>query len=79
MPEIFIIATRNCTHAPNLKRELADLGHDCEIKYVEDHPELVDRFQIRHSPNLVIDDEVVFRHQPTESELRAALASRESG
>ncbi len=27
MPEIFIIATRNCTHAPNLQRELADLGH----------------------------------------------------
>ena len=75
MSRIFIVATRHCTHAPNLKRELADLGHDCEIKYVEEHPELVDRFQIRHSPNLVIDDQVVFRNQPTESELRKALAA----
>jgi len=42
-----------------------------EVLFVEDHPEIVERYSIRHSPNLVVNDEVVFRRQPTEDELRA--------
>ena len=64
-----IIATRDCSHYHNLERELKDLGVVYEVLFVEDHPEIVQRYSIRHSPNLVVDDEVVFRRQPTEGEL----------
>jgi len=69
--DIYIIATKGCSHCVNLKRELAELGYECDIKYAEDHPDLVEKFQIRHSPNLVVNDKVVFRDQPAESELKA--------
>jgi hypothetical protein len=39
--------------------------------YVEDCADLVEKFSIRHSPNLIVDDEVVFRKLPTEEELHA--------
>lgn len=66
-----IIATRSCSHRPNLERELADLGIPYELVFVEEQPELAQRLGIRHSPNLVVDDEVVFRGQPSEAQLRA--------
>ena len=72
---VSIIATRGCTHCANLERELKDLAIVYEVLFVEDHPEIVQRYSIRHSPNLVVDDDVVFRRQPTEGELRALFAS----
>lgn len=69
--DIYIIATKGCSHCSNLKHELSDLGYECEIKFAEDYPELVEKFQIRHSPNLVVNEEVVFREQPTEGQLKA--------
>lgn len=72
-----IIATKTCSHCPNLERELCDLGIPYEVVYVEEHPEVIGRYGIRHSPNLVIDEQVVFRGQPSEGEppgvLRLAL------
>jgi len=70
-----IIATRGCSHCRNLERELKDLAILYEVLFVEDHPEIVQRYSIRHSPNLVVDEEVVFRRQPTEGELRALFKS----
>ncbi|MDP1926977.1 MAG: thioredoxin family protein [Thiobacillus sp.] len=70
-----IIATRDCSHYHDLERELKDLGVVYEVLFVDDHPEIAQRFSIRHSPNLVVDDEVVFRRQPTEGELRALFTS----
>lgn len=71
--KVQIIATHQCTHRDNLEHELSDLGVPYEVLYVEDNPELVTRHQIRHSPNLLVDDEVVCRGQPTESQLREIL------
>ena len=71
-----IIATHNCSHRHNIERDLKDLAIAYEVLYVEDHPEVVQRYNIRHSPNLVVDDEVVFRRQPSEAELRALFAGR---
>ncbi len=68
---VMILATKGCSHCRNFSRELEDLGIDHEIHYCEDEPELVEKYQIRHSPNLIVDDHIVFREQPTESELRA--------
>lgn len=68
--DIFIIATQGCSHYTNLKHELSNLGVNCEVKFAEDNPDLVELYQIRHSPNLIVDGEVVFRRQPTETELK---------
>jgi len=72
--EIFIIATKNCSHYPNLVKQLAGFGHQCEVKFVEDNAELVAAHKIRSSPNLIIDNKVIFRSQPSDDQLQSALS-----
>ena len=67
---VFIIATRQCSHQRNLSKELDDIGIEHHVVFVEDEPELAKKLSIRHSPNLVVDEVVAFRRQPTEQELR---------
>ena len=55
----------------DLEKELESLGISYRVCFVEDCTDLVQKFGIRHSPNLIVDDEVVFRKQPTEVELHA--------
>ena len=69
--EVTIIATKACTHRKNLEKELEHLQIPYRTCFVEDCADLVEKFSIRHSPNLVVDDQVVFRKQPTEVELHA--------
>lgn len=69
--DVLIIATMDRTHRRNLEQELDGMQIKCRVCFVEDFAELVCRFGIRHSPNLVADDEAVFRTQPTEVALRA--------
>ena len=66
-----IIASHGCKHRQLIEREFQDLGIAYEVLYVEEHPEVVARHDIRHSPNIMVDEEVVFRRQPSEGELRA--------
>jgi len=70
--EIMIVATKGCSHCKNFSRELDDIGIGIEhsVVYCDDEPELVQKLGIRHSPNLIVAGEVVFRRQPTEGELR---------
>ena len=74
--DVLIIATKACTHRVGLEQELDVMQIEHRVCFVEDCPDLVDKFDIRHSPNLVVDDELVFRKQPTEVELRAYFNSR---
>lgn len=71
--DVMIIATKDCSHCINLTKELEDLGVDYRLVYADDDPDLVKKYNIRHSPNLVVDGEVKFRRQPTEDELRVCL------
>lgn len=66
-----IMATRACTHRPNLEKELTELGVPYELLFVEDNPEAAARYVVRHSPTLIVDEQVVFHGQPSEHELRA--------
>ncbi len=50
---VTIIATRGCSRYPNLAREPGDPGVAYEVQYVEDHPGIVEKYTIRHSPNLL--------------------------
>ncbi|VAW50364.1 hypothetical protein MNBD_GAMMA05-1385 [hydrothermal vent metagenome] len=65
-----VLATKNCSHCFNFCNELDNLGIDHQVYYCDDEPELVKKYNIRHSPNLVVDETVVFRKQPTELELK---------
>ena len=69
--DVMIIATKACTHRQNLEKELECLHIPYHVCFVEECADLVEKFAIRHSPNLIVDDEVVFRKQPTEAELHA--------
>ena len=71
--DIAIIATKECNHRAGLERELTDLGVDYDVFYVEESPKLVEKYAIRHSPNLLVDGKIVCRHQPSEAELRTFL------
>jgi hypothetical protein len=57
-------------------KRVGDLGITYERIYAEDRPQLAQRLSIRHSPNLIVDDRVVFRGQPSEADLRAYLLER---
>lgn len=76
--DVTIIATKTCTHRPNLERELEHLQVPYHTYFVEDHADLVEQFAIRHSPNLIVDGNVAFRRQPTEAELRALFDAKAS-
>lgn len=65
-----IVATRSCSHCTSLQHELRDMGVSFEVLFVEEHPDLIATHGIRHSPNLLVDNRVVFRGQPTPLELR---------
>lgn len=67
---VMILATKNCSHCKNFSRELDDIGIEHSVIYCDDEPDLVQKYGIRHSPNLIVNDEVVFREQPTEGELK---------
>jgi rhodanese-related sulfurtransferase len=76
--DVMIIATKACTHRQNLEKELESLQIPYRVYFVEDHADLVEKFAIRHSPNLIVDGEVVFRRQPTDTELRALFSAKAS-
>ncbi len=75
---VTIIATKSCSHRPTMEKELRDLGIEYDLIYAEDHPEIINRYTIRHSPVLVIDDEVVCSGLPSEGDLEVLFSHYES-
>ena len=74
---VIIVATRTCHHRHILERQLQALGVRYQVRFVEEHPHLVERFALSSSPNLLVDDVLVFRAMharlPSEAQLRAYL------
>ncbi len=64
---IVIVASKTCRHHPILQRQIQDLGLSCTIQYIEEHPELIGKYGIRSSPNIVVDDELIFQGKPGKS------------
>ncbi len=75
--EVIIIASKACSHRHNLEKELALLKIPYSLCFVEDCADLVQKFSIRHSPNLIVDDEIVFREQPTAVALHAYFDTKQ--
>jgi predicted thioredoxin/glutaredoxin len=56
---IIIAATKTCNHRPLLEKELHDEGLEYSVKYFDEHPELIEKFKIKKSPLLIVDDNLV--------------------
>lgn len=74
--DVMILATKACSHRANLEKELNSLHIPYHVCFVEDCADLVQKHGIRHSPNLIVDDEIAFRKQPTEMELHNYFAAK---
>ncbi len=67
---IQLLVTREDFSAVNIEREFRGLGLGYQVEYLEDHPDLIAKYNIRHSPAILIDGELAFRHPPTDREMR---------
>jgi len=62
--EIVIAATKSCNHRPLLEEELRDVGLEYKVMYYEDHPEIFEKFNLKTSPLLICDGELVSEGMP---------------
>lgn len=79
--QVQIIATKDCSHRPILERELQKTDTEYEVLFVEDHPDIAEKYTIRNSPNLLINGKVIFRAShgqplPAEDTLENLLLDR---
>ncbi len=75
--DVTIIASKACSHRHNLEAELVSLNIPYSLCFVEDCADLVQKYSIRHSPNLIVDGEIVFREQPSAVALRAYFETKQ--
>ncbi|MCK9270834.1 MAG: thioredoxin family protein [Bacteroidales bacterium] len=61
---ITIAATKTCNHRPLLEEQLQDAGLQYKLQYFEDHPELVEKYRLKTSPLLIVEDELVSAGMP---------------
>lgn len=78
--EVLILATKDCNHRPQVEEQLKRMNISYNVKYVDEHPELVKKLKAHSSPNIIVDGKVVFRanHErslPTEGELEVIFSS----
>ena len=67
--KVEIAVTRSCHHCAILEAEFKKLGIPYSICYLEDDPEKQKKYGIKGSPNILVDEELVFRGMPAISEL----------
>ena len=67
--KIIIAATKTCTHRPKLEEQLQDAGLQYELLYFEDHPELIEKYELKTSPLFIVDDNVVSAGMPEHSQI----------
>ena len=72
---ITLLVTKTDYCLPNLECEFQNLGLNYHIEYIEDCPDIMARYKIRHSPNVFINGDLAFREQPSPQELRSYVES----
>jgi glutaredoxin len=80
--DVLILATENCNHRPQVEELLKKLEVSYEVKFIEQHPNLVQKYKVQSSPNIVVDNEIVFRGDcgrplPTAGELKTMFSNRQ--
>jgi len=76
--KVQLLVTKTDFNLPNLKSEFKDIGIEYEVEFIEENPELVTALNIRHSPNILVDGELVFQRQPSEGELKEYFSKKQS-
>ena len=70
----YILLTTHTCHCSNIEQALRDLKIVYQRRYVEEHPELMERYKIKHCPVLIIDEtRVIPVDGLTEGQLRKLL------
>lgn len=70
----YILLTTHTCHCSNIEQALRDLEIIYQRCYVEEHPELMERYKIHHCPVLIIDGaRVIPVDGLTEGQLRDLL------
>ena len=67
--KIIIAATKACNHRPLLEKELKDAGLDYKVMYFEEHPELIEKYEKKTSPLLIVDEELVSVGMPEHKQI----------
>ncbi|MGM0504147.1 MAG: thioredoxin family protein [Bacteroidota bacterium] len=67
--EIIIVATKTCNHRPLLEEELKDVGLEYNVLFYEDHPEIIEKYNIKTSPILICDGELVSEGMPEHAKI----------
>lgn len=73
--DVQLLVTKNDFSTANIESEFRNIGVAYHIDYIENHPELVKSHQIRHSPNILVNGNMLFRFQPAPQQLRNYFAS----
>ncbi|NRB37942.1 MAG: hypothetical protein HRU20_05665 [Pseudomonadales bacterium] len=68
--DVQLLVTKTDFCISNLESQFKNIGVPYHLDYIEDHPELVSSHHIRHSPNILIEGKLIFRHRPTPEELK---------
>ncbi|MCH2450050.1 MAG: thioredoxin family protein [Gracilimonas sp.] len=76
---VLILATENCNHRPLVEKQLKKMNISYEVQYVDKQPELIRRFSIFSSPNIIVNGEIAFRANeerslPTKADLEAMFS-----
>jgi len=56
--EILIAVTKTCPHRPLLEKLLQEAWLPYKVNYFEDHPEIFEKYQLKHLPLLIVDEKV---------------------
>ncbi len=58
---MIILATKSCSHRHILENRLNEMKIPYSVQYFEDYPKLFEQHDLISSPNIMVDDVVVFR------------------
>lgn len=67
--QVILAVTKTCRHCPIIEQEFKKMGIPYCVRYYEDHPEMVQKYKIKQSPVIIVDDIVVFHGMPKITEL----------
>ena len=62
--KVMILATKDCSHRPILEKQLKAMQIPHSVQYFEEQPNLSEKYNIHLSPNIVVDEMLVFRATP---------------
>ena len=76
--DVQLLVTKNDFSTSNIESEFQNMGVAYHVDYIENHADIVQSHHIRHSPNILINGNLLFRNQPGPQQL-ARFFSSEAG